>query len=870
MSVTGLLVMLAGLPAALAIVAGWPLPDAWPTGQQWLAWLERPVTVPFMIGLFACVGWLLWAGLLLAVLAEILSMVGRVDTSRWRLPAALRAVAAGLVGAVVLAITGSAARAAAPPAAASTVAGMTGPAASAAAGPRTAVESVPPASAATTTKVHHGKITFEVRGQRYHAIVNRGDTMSKIAQQWLGDADRWPEICRLNWHRHWPKIGGKLRDCDLIYPRWDLRLPADATPPPGALRIGTPPRTTPPPQQTAPPQPSPQPTVTAPADPDGVIEPESATTNPPATSDQNPHTDASHQPAPGAGVTLPGGWVSAALAAAILAAVTATWAVRRQRYRPRQPISLRHPDPWWPPLPDIVRRLRTALHHRDRPDRDDIDDLTPVQQPPTQTGQNLAQPAPATPQNEVHDNHPNEHDHKPTPALAADTTATGPQLAGLGTLPSNGLVLHGPGAHAAARGLIAATITATQQMPGDLITTGSTAMALLGDSGPAHPRLTVAATTAEAIEHVTRQILARTRHTHDLHQPPSLPATVLLLDSTEGHDKVLDALLPVAAASNIGAVLLDSHPAAEAITVNDDGTTSRGTRLATLDTDSTRQLLDITNPPAGDQPPPHLPAAATEPHPTPPADQALNRTQIKIIGAPRILDQHGRPITGLRAAAIQTMVLLAVEGTHVAKTDLWELLFPDATMRRAEERFAVTIADLRNGFRRASGDTTRNAVPNPGGRYRLDPHLVDVDLWQFNTHLDAAARTTDPETRQRHLRQALDLHTGPLADGTDYDWIEPHQHAFASKVIDTLVALAEIVSGHTEAAELLDRACVLAPANPAVFGQAVKTWQRAERPDRISAAVGRYLDALKELELEVDQDTASLIRVVAAEIRTVT
>ena len=35
----------------------------------------------------------------------------------------------------------------------------------------------PPASAATTTKAHHGNITFTIRGERYHAIVRRGDTM---------------------------------------------------------------------------------------------------------------------------------------------------------------------------------------------------------------------------------------------------------------------------------------------------------------------------------------------------------------------------------------------------------------------------------------------------------------------------------------------------------------------------------------------------------------------------------------------------------------------------------------------------------------------------------------------------------------------
>ncbi|MEU8007890.1 hypothetical protein AB0B66_42600, partial [Catellatospora sp. NPDC049111] len=541
-SMIGLLVMLAGLPAALTVVAGWPLPDTWPTGQQWLAWLERPVTVPFLVGLFACAGWLLWVGLLFAVAAEVLSVVARVDTSRWRLPAPLRAVAAGLVGAVVLALTGTAARAATTPAPAGAAA-VTGPAAPTTAGTAAVMQAVPPASAATTTKAHHGKVTFEIRGQRYHALVRRGDTMSKIARQWLGDADRWPEICRLNWHRHWPKTGGKLRDCDLIYPRWDLRLPADATPPPGAIRIGTPPPK--PPQLPAPPPPAPQPAITPPADPDGVIEPDTTTTAPPATGNQTaprPDTDTSPQTGPHEGVTLPGGWMSTALAAAILAAVAGAWAMRRHRYRPRRPTSLQHPDPWWPPLPHIVRRLRAALRNDDRPELDPDNDATRVGQTATETDRDSAQTDDDRLQGGPRDIRPDQQDRAPASSIDAHATATGTHLAGLGTLPPQGVVLAGPGAHAAARALIVAAATAAPKTPGHLITTHSTAMALLGDT-PQHPRTTVAATTADAIEHVTRLILARTRQTHDLDEPPTPPATVLLLDSSEGHDKVLDALL---------------------------------------------------------------------------------------------------------------------------------------------------------------------------------------------------------------------------------------------------------------------------------------------------------------------------------------
>jgi DNA-binding SARP family transcriptional activator len=81
------------------------------------------------------------------------------------------------------------------------------------------------------TSAPAGRATLLVGERRYSYAVRPGDTLSGIAQTWLSDAMRWPEICRLNQHRHLGDIGGTLRDCDLIYPGWQLRLPHDAIAP---------------------------------------------------------------------------------------------------------------------------------------------------------------------------------------------------------------------------------------------------------------------------------------------------------------------------------------------------------------------------------------------------------------------------------------------------------------------------------------------------------------------------------------------------------------------------------------------------------------------------------------------------------------
>ena len=49
--------------------------------------------------------------------------------------------------------------------------------------------------------------------------VREGDTLSKIAQEQLGDASRWPEIFVLNRHI--------IRDPDEIFPGQELTLPSE-------------------------------------------------------------------------------------------------------------------------------------------------------------------------------------------------------------------------------------------------------------------------------------------------------------------------------------------------------------------------------------------------------------------------------------------------------------------------------------------------------------------------------------------------------------------------------------------------------------------------------------------------------------------
>jgi hypothetical protein len=72
-SVLGLAALVAGVPAVLVAVVGWPLPRGLPTPTQVAGALDdgwRPGG-RFVVGVLALVGWALWAQLMRHVVAEV-------------------------------------------------------------------------------------------------------------------------------------------------------------------------------------------------------------------------------------------------------------------------------------------------------------------------------------------------------------------------------------------------------------------------------------------------------------------------------------------------------------------------------------------------------------------------------------------------------------------------------------------------------------------------------------------------------------------------------------------------------------------------------------------------------------------------------
>ncbi|RBJ11106.1 hypothetical protein DRA43_01295 [Micromonospora provocatoris] len=367
-AVTTSVLSTSAITVVMVMHSGWtPHLPASATMRQWIA---DPMSSGVVALLVAAAAVTLWLLLATAVLTHAYAALAR--RLRWapaiRLPGPVQGLTAALLGATAVTTATGAVAHAAPATTTSDEPAVAGQATASPASHRPAASHQPAAPPPTYT-------------------VRRGDSLCEIAARTLGDADRWPEIFALNRGARFPHVGGVLRNPDLIYPGWVLRLPADAThrsdqtPPRGR---GQQPRTEPGrPDLPAPPTKpdssagTPKVTTTTTAGPTApatgpplagpkvtASTPGTAGMTPPSRSASNSSArDPLPTPQRSSGIDVPGGsWVDIGLAAAICAAAALVWAHRRRRYTPRPPSTATHLEgPDTTPMPTVVTQIRRRL-----------------------------------------------------------------------------------------------------------------------------------------------------------------------------------------------------------------------------------------------------------------------------------------------------------------------------------------------------------------------------------------------------------------------------------------------------------------------------------------------------------------------------
>ncbi|WP_200216810.1 BTAD domain-containing putative transcriptional regulator [Micromonospora coerulea] len=791
-SVVGLVVFLAGPPAALWLAGGGPaerLPS-WHQTVDWFGQSDRAITAAKLVDGALLTLWLLWAALAVLLLIELLVLLAPRRLSLPRLPAPLHRLVFGLAGSAALTLTAGGRLDASPP--------------------------KPPAEAAAIPQqaAAQGPALIQVGSQRYVYVVERNDSLSTIAKRWLGDSGRWPEICQLNRHRHF--TGGVLRDCDLIYPGWELRLPDDARPPASARPVPARPREQP---TTLPPTQPPDRTS-----PDPTPDPSTGRADQPSDSASEDHGGDQAEQADG--LDLPSGaFLPWTVATAISAAAALVWLHRRRRYVPGD-------EP--PELPPTVMHVHQQINKR------------------VTASQDLVERAHAVP---------------PLPAVAP-----------------GGVGLTGPGAHAAARAaLISALADGGPDHPErqtTVVIDRPTLAEVLGADN-AHaltpwPRLKLTDDADQSLTFADEHLLRWARlHETNTQQPP---APLLLVSAApDGQLAVRTHItLGIGAHRNVTGLLLGHWPRGRTVDVDDRGRTSLVSgpsqdiepRMAVLDVDTALAALTTlqeahTGVPAA--PPPITAGDQTgraESHPpeTPASTGRQGSAQLRVLGAPRVehLTAPGRP---LRAKAAELAVYLACHPDGADTRTLGEYLVPDARIRQADQRIHTNASNLRHVLGRSGGHRPGGYVLKRGAndRYRLDPQTVDVDLWELRDKL-TRARTATPPERTTMLQRACDLYTAPLADGCDYDWVEPYREKARQWATEAHLLLAEdlLATDPPAASAVLDKALRLDQYNEELYRAAMRVRHRLGQPEGVTALLNGLTTALRDLDAAPSQDTVLL------------
>ncbi|GAA3012705.1 BTAD domain-containing putative transcriptional regulator [Actinokineospora diospyrosa] len=850
-----LVLVLGGLPWALAHYIGWPLPTRVPNWNDITGTLLAPMSTSLVLDVLTCLAWWIWALFTLDVLRAARDVLRGLPLPDLPTAGPMRAAAVVLVGSLLVPLlvtrtpaapTHVALAALATPATSiSAAATPTQPA------PATPVPLVAPppgmvAIADTVRLPQHG----------VH------DSLWRVADRLLGDGNRWPELLTTN--RGVRQADGRaLTNPGVIRPGWIITafIPAQ--------ELDIQPQTTPvDPPPLVPEQPVPAPTTpntpTTPPTPTTTASTQTRPTSTPNTTATTPRAperppadlESSESTEP-VGTLTTGAYVSLGLIAAISTLVVALRMARRRRYRPgsgdRSDLAR--------PIAPVVRAMRA--HH---------DDLSP--------GPDAAEAQvgllPAVPDESA-----------PSTAVLVPTARTAPPGRGLDLTidlaRTRGIGLTGPGAAATARAMLL-HLLAQHRGRATRVLIPEPDLALLGLPPAAAPAsLCMLPTLDDVLDEAETELLSRThRHPDDR---ADIPPLVLLATPAPHNNRRAQNIIDLGATVGIAAILIGHWRPGITLRVHADGTvgatstgpatTLTGTRLYHLDPTDTADLLQLLTEAADeldDEEPDQLteePATETRPpsepltHATPPplaalpAHQRLDAFtagwQLTVLGNTdlRLHTASNAIVPAISPKHREILAYLAIHPDGVRRDILNDALWPDAPRARPFNALHNAVSTLRKRLVEASDDQLGQLVLTDDGRYRLDPALVHVDYHQ----LQHALAHPEPDT------DLAALYRGDLAHDIGTDWIEPVRERLRRDVLDALSrrALHHADQPHTALATL-EQARTLDPVNEALYCQIARLQATLGQHDAVARTFALLRTTLADIDQRPSPDTLNLMR----------
>jgi hypothetical protein len=165
--------------------------------------------------------------------------------------------------------------------------------------------------------------------------------------------------------------------------------------------------------------------------------------------------------------------------------------------------------------------------------------------------------------------------------------------------------------------------------------------------------------------------------------------------------------------------------------------------------------------------------------------------RIAVLG-PLTITAAERQIHGGLRKSRELLAYLAVHPEGVTGEGISADLWPEVAPKYAASQRKLALRKAREMLRTATGLPAPLFITLAGDRYRLDPALIDVDLWQFDNALDRARQAGSDQDQLAALQQAAALYRGPLADGSGFEWAERYAEPVRRRAVDALARTAAL------------------------------------------------------------------------------
>lgn len=245
---------------------------------------------------------------------------------------------------------------------------------------------------------------------------------------------------------------------------------------------------------------------------------------------------------------------------------------------------------------------------------------------------------------------------------------------------------------------------------------------------------------------------------------------------------------------------------------------------------------------------------------------AIHPLTLRILGRFRLsyrpdANRGEREITGKigpRLRELLTFIALHREG--VRRNEVIEALWPDANPHRHTHALNAALGRLRRALGESTQAVAKELILSSDQRFRLNPAITTVDVWQFHGTSDEALTTPELTSRIDAYRRMISLYSGPLAEGLDKAWIvAPRRslHRMATGAVRTLARLLADIDPQ-QSLNLLDSARDWDPYNEEIYQDIMRLLAKIGQHGGINRTLQLLTIRLTEISAWPSAETTAL------------